>query len=425
MAFTATTEWDVRTTGNDANGGGFDVASSGTDYSQQDAAQVSFTDLVIDAVTNTKCTSAANPFTAAHVGNIIKITAGTGFTVQRVQIVSVTAGVATCDKSLGTLASTGGTGKLGGAVLTLAQLCGSPTICVSGNTVHVKAGTYALTASVNLDSAGNNASTIGPVFVGYQAAHRDGGTRPLITTSTNAIRLFIMGPGYWQFVNINFSNTAATRADGFWWGGTSPNGVAFRDCILDGFVLGVNGDNNAGGAGAVFFVHCEVKNCTSHGVAIWFSVYAQGSYFHNNTGAGIFMNAAGVVILVESIVAFNGAGGLGASSSLGRVWSINSVIALNTGSGIASAILTLVNTIVYGNTAWGLNGSTLSPTSANNAFGANTSGNYNPAANAIPLVAAFIALTANPFTNSAAHDFSLNSTAGGGAACKAAGLQWS
>src|SRR5579859_4628846 len=110
MSFAATTEWDVRTTGSDANGGGFDTSSSGTDYSQQNAAQVAYTDMVIDGTTNTKFTSALNPVTAAHVGNIINVTSGTGFTVQRVQIVSQAAGVATCDKSLGTLSSTGGHG---------------------------------------------------------------------------------------------------------------------------------------------------------------------------------------------------------------------------------------------------------------------------------------------------------------------------
>lgn len=41
------TAWDVRTTGSDNNGGGFDsgVAVPGTDYSQQDAAEDSGTDL--------------------------------------------------------------------------------------------------------------------------------------------------------------------------------------------------------------------------------------------------------------------------------------------------------------------------------------------------------------------------------------------
>src|SRR5260370_4868451 len=106
MAFAGSVAWEVRpTAGSDSNGGGFDATSAtpGTDSSQQNAAQIAYTDLVIDGTTNTKCTSAANPFGAAHVGNIINVTSGTGFTVQRVQIMSVAGTTATVDKSLGTL----------------------------------------------------------------------------------------------------------------------------------------------------------------------------------------------------------------------------------------------------------------------------------------------------------------------------------
>ena len=47
MALSAGVVWEVRTTGDDTNGGGFDstVTSPGTDYSQQTAAQITYTDL--------------------------------------------------------------------------------------------------------------------------------------------------------------------------------------------------------------------------------------------------------------------------------------------------------------------------------------------------------------------------------------------
>jgi len=53
---------------------------------------------------------------------------------------SVAAGVATCDKSLGTLESTGGNGKLGGALLTIA---GAVALTVAGNT------TFIITDTIN------------------------------------------------------------------------------------------------------------------------------------------------------------------------------------------------------------------------------------------------------------------------------------
>jgi len=54
--------------------------------------------------------------------------------------------------------------------------------------------------------------------------------------------------------------------------------------------------------------------------------------------------------------------------------------------------------------------------SHNNAFGANASGSVGWVASP-----GDVTLTADPFTNSAAGDYSLNGTAGGGAACKGAG----
>ncbi len=73
-------------------------------------AQQQYTDLVIDGTTNTKCTSAAHPFTTASIGFTLVVTSGTGWTVQIVTILSVTAGKATCSAALGTLGSTGGVG---------------------------------------------------------------------------------------------------------------------------------------------------------------------------------------------------------------------------------------------------------------------------------------------------------------------------
>jgi hypothetical protein len=74
-----------------------------------------YTDLIIDGSDNTKCTSAANPFTAAQVGETLQITGGTGFTVQDVVIYAVDGShVAYCIAALGTAGSTGGQATIGG-----------------------------------------------------------------------------------------------------------------------------------------------------------------------------------------------------------------------------------------------------------------------------------------------------------------------
>ena len=49
--------------------------------------------------------------------------------------------------------------------------------------------------------------------------------------------------------------------------------------------------------------------------------------------------------------------------------------------------------------------------------------NTNGARNDYPTFATDVTLTADPFTNDAGGVFTLNTTAGGGAACKAAGFQ--
>lgn len=80
MALPATIVFEVRPTNGTADaGGGFDpsVASPGTDFSQQDAVQQAYTDLVIGATT-TQLTSALFPLGASLVGNNITLVSGAG-----------------------------------------------------------------------------------------------------------------------------------------------------------------------------------------------------------------------------------------------------------------------------------------------------------------------------------------------------------
>jgi hypothetical protein len=69
-----------------------------------------YSDLVIDAVTNTDITSVARPFNGADVGNTMIITGGTGFTPGTYTISAVLLGVATLSGAVGALGSTGGQG---------------------------------------------------------------------------------------------------------------------------------------------------------------------------------------------------------------------------------------------------------------------------------------------------------------------------
>lgn len=424
MAFDITTQWEVRTTGDDTNGGGY--SSGGTDYSQQDSPQVTYTDLVIDAVTNTNCTSAANPFTSAHIGNIINITSGTGFTVQRVQIVSVAAGVATCDKSLGTLSSTGGNGKLGGAVATIGVL---GAIIYAGNTIWVKGTGFTTTSTWTLSVAGD--ATSGRIYTkGYGSTRGDKGLA-VITCSTNSVTVLSNTASYNSVENIKIVHNAATR--GICFNAPSVTGLTYFNCVADG---GSNGFI----VNTAYAIACIAKNCTSHGFATQNSGtwVIEDCWSINNTGAGFEAGISTSNIRARRCVAVdNGADGfLCAGSSHNYIGQFDSCIAANNGGdGIECRASNFVesyrisNCILYGNGGWGISNSdatstTLPPISAyykphvyGNAFGSNTSGTYNRSSFASD---DDITLTADPFTNLASYDLSLNNTAGGGAELRAA-----
>ncbi|MEK6860373.1 MAG: hypothetical protein AABY07_00240, partial [Nanoarchaeota archaeon] len=87
--------WEVRTTGDDANSGGFKTGASGTDRSQQDAAHVTFNGTTVTATTtgiSSTMTLAGYTVISGDVGNIIQISGGTNFTSGFYEITSVDTG---------------------------------------------------------------------------------------------------------------------------------------------------------------------------------------------------------------------------------------------------------------------------------------------------------------------------------------------
>lgn len=147
MSIGAATVWRVRVAGNDANGAGFDSTISGaaTDYSQQDAAQLSVTDAACTTGTST-LTSVTGGFTAAMIGNAVRISAGTHFVTgyyfvtARASTNSVTIDR---DPTDGTSA-TGGTAKVGGAAASVKRVANSLNATgdkvIPGNVVYIRGG---------------------------------------------------------------------------------------------------------------------------------------------------------------------------------------------------------------------------------------------------------------------------------------------
>jgi hypothetical protein len=111
----------------------------GVDYSTLPTPRVVFADLVIDATTTTKFTSAAFPVGPNYIGNVVSISNGVGFSDQFVAVISVSGLTATCDKVLGTAGSTGGRAVLGGAAAVPFVYAGSSTL-ITGSTGPFRAG---------------------------------------------------------------------------------------------------------------------------------------------------------------------------------------------------------------------------------------------------------------------------------------------
>lgn len=429
MALSSAIVWEIRTSGSSNNGGGFKAGASGTDYSQQDSAQYS-----PSSALSTSGSSAVIAYAAASadmVGNIINITAGTNFTTGRYEIISAVAGVSiTVDRNATSGAASGGSGFIGGAATLINAVTNA---VVQGNTVWIKdsGSAHVLTAACTLNLTNNNTLAALSVF-GYGSARGDK-TRPTVTSATNSVVLFSLnGTGYGLvFEDIIFTHSATTRGPAIDAGFL--NQLLCLRCQFDGVDYAVR-MNGAGQQVMGVFAYCEFKNVVTRciGSSRGGRIYVFACNFHDNTTATaihisgnsdhwlsvercIFdTNSAGIfwdgshgqeVVTVDSCVFYNNSGhGFEQNSTTvgGNATITNSIFYLNGGYGIKWNATKAPN--------WAIN--------QNNAFGSNTSGAYSSLFTAGTNE---VTLTADPFTDAANRDFTLNTTSGGGAACKGAG----
>ena len=423
-ALSTTVVWEVRpTNGLDTNGGGFDpgVASPGTDFSQQNSTQVSYTDLVVGATT-TQVTSAAHAFGSTYPGNLIHIASGTGCTTGWFEVVSVTTITATLDRSAGTAASVC-TGSLGGALKTLAQLNTNMSLDQQG---WAKAESTLVMGRINW----NFASTGYAAVTGYTATRGDNG---MFTVQMNAADFFWVMTTNSQntvFKNFIIDCNGTCNGDAFY----------FQGCCMTGYNIQVK---NVGAHIGVNFTasrnvcaFCYVTGVSGGGIPIAINdglCYYCVAYGNTSTGVAVSMGSGGggaggpacwyciAANNTSTTAAFSIAQNQGPSTLVGSVAVNNGGDGLKLSSSTNQFPIFVVNNIFYGNSGYGIDysASTLTP-GGNvfnfNAFGANTSG----ARHQISAGANDVTLSGNPFTNSAGNDFSLN--AGAGAALYGVGL---
>jgi len=236
------------------------------------------------------------------------------------------------------------------------------------------------------------------------------------------------GGGRRVFDDIEFKSTAGSPGTTFGQPGVSA--ILVLNCKFSGFNLVLDGQNGSGfyyTTGSII-ANSEFTGNVS-GIKNADGFLYLNNYFHGNSGDAIGTgtgtgNSNTVSMLVGNIIVSNSRGFVAANTTMTTAYFYGNVIANNTSDGINTSQsgmnLQLANNIIYGNGGWGVNlvsGSVIFDNN-NNAYGSNTSGNRNN----FSAGTNDVALSANPFTNSGSGDYSLNSTAGGGAALKGAGF---
>jgi hypothetical protein len=430
----------ISTTNGCATTGSPSSATWSIDYSCQSSAQVSFTDLVIGATT-THLTSAANPFGAQWVGNILQVTSGTNFTTGFYCIQSISSGAAVMDRSVGTAAASSGHAAMGGAWATWAHL--TTMVPVGGNTVWQK-GTIAITSQQTISSAPTAGTHLS--IRGYGTYRGDTGHAAL-STATNSIAMVGIGGSVNGIAieQIDLTNTAGTPGNGFRAVSANSGPVVFNRLVISGCNIGIEANYSVDWAfNPLWLIQVEVKSCVSHGVQNTGLTVLIGCYLHGNGGDGMQVSAGNTglpnsVIAICTVSAGNSANGFNDAGTSGSRTSVYQqcvaynntdagILVQSQGSGSGTQQISAINCILYDNGTYGINftsivGAGVVPSACvqlNNAFGANGTAARNSGAPSDP---SDVTLSANPFTSPSTGDFTLNATSGGGAACTGAGWQ--
>jgi len=454
-AIPAATVWEVRTTGSDTNGGGFDgTASPSVDYSQNNnknaagcsncgssSVNLSTADAVITAASTT-VTSATASLTSAITGNILYFSGGTCSTgsiaTQWRRVAFSNATTITLDAApTGTF-----TGTCTGVTMNIGGAMASPSVVaankVAGNDVYIRSGTYTISSTstsasngVVLDSTGGTGATNNSIWWGYGSARGDDGTKPLLQASAiGTVSLFKVSGNHVMVRNLSFDGANQTAIKCV--EATGQYGKYYRlkasNCTNKGLDLVIPGMGWAiqleatgcsvtagvitlgGNTGGILGYNIEAHDNTATGILINQSGFCYNCLSYRNTGAtsdGFDFQSGTGGNLINSVAAYNGRYGVNITSSRGNATSI-------------------VNTISYGNaTGFGSDQVQDGTYLLNNATGANTALSYS--STNFPHVVNHVLLSADPFTNvsslsNGAADFSLNNAAGGGPALRAAGL---
>lgn len=326
-----------------------------------------------------------------------------------------------------------------------ASITGSLRLFDDGSSADSKAGwimelqsgyTETISASrLSLRGAGD--TTSGPkILRGVSGA----ATMPVISFSHSTADI-VPWDAYWQIQDLELKKITAAGGSVF-----SSAGMFFH---VRGVVVSSDGNDWGSICGSVqhswSFEGCQFSGCSDGidaGGGSWVQISVYDCTFTSLGGTAVKCNGA-------NKAAMNVRGCVFDSCNIGVEFSSSRTDGIANGSSIEGNIfygstsdaiklpsttpafyggLSLSKNIIYGNGGYGVNFSgagvdkefldAVSMTFSRNAFGSNTSGNVNVS----NVSRNEVTLTADPFTDAANGDFSLNDVAGGGAALKAATL---
>lgn len=446
------TVWEVRPSlGSNTNGGGFITGSSGTDMSQfnnKNAAacmncqsatvNISTTDAV--GVGTTTITSATANFSAAIVGNVVHMAGGSGSLTSGWYRVVTFTNVTTVVLDRSVAVGIGISLDIGGALSTLAQMVTNMALA-AGSGAWVKAtATISLTAT---QSFGTGMANTGYSFInGYTTTRGDNGKVTLLATMAisggNSFMVDFSGAPAgvtWQNWKVDCDNQNFTRGVRFNSGNNDQAiNVLVTNCSDLGFAFNSNTrcqqcvttntpSSTAAHSSTIAFTNGNVDvycfQCAALGSTVgtlafegWCTGITIGAIASNFQGANStafhcsIQENSGLALIGAAISGFVTGFDYGEGTVDTRPLTVRNVVM----TGITGFCFSVTGTVVVPASI------DLSDHNACNTTGA--MGFYNN----WPPGDGDVTLSADPFTNTASNDFSLNNVSGGGAAVKAQGF---
>ena len=372
----------------------------GVDYTRSDTPRYSFTDLVINGTTNTNFTSAAFPVGKNFIGNSLNIASGTGFTVQTNEVLSTAGTVGTCDKSLGTLSSTGGVAKMGGAYAHPSN-CQTPVPNSGIMMVKYSPTYYAFPSGLTF-----NQSNL--MVVGYDTTRtisNNDANRPIFQP-TNPSVVMITCNSNQRWFNLDFQNPNAFAGVS---GINGNNYPVIKNCRFNGFQNYAITMNQAGISEDIELVNCGTSNYAIYASAASTVIRAIAKNC-GGPGGGVFYGTNGGSI-IDSVCYGHTTNPGFAGFGLMKNCIAHSGISGASGFGVAQL---LENCISFNNNGADFGGGSSIFFRMIRCFYGKVPTNYGPE-NAVGCAQ----LTGDPCNNAAGYDFTLNNTTGAGALVRA------